>query len=115
MKAQETASNLIMKFGKIITLSRQSKGIYDPATGELPASSISNLSVKALVKDYKPTEFISGTIETGDKKVTLAALNLAQPNVGDKVTIDLLDYTVIAVKTTWSGELAALYELQVRK
>lgn len=113
-RARNTAEKMIKKFGKVITLSRITNGNYDPATGDMPASSAVDLSVKSLIKDCKPFEFTSGTIETGDKKVTLAALNLSQPSVGDKVTIDTVIYSVISVKTIWSGELAVMFELQVR-
>ena len=114
MNSRQTASDLISKFGKLITLSKHSASAYDPVTGELSASSVSDLSVKVLVKDYKPNEFSGGAIQTGDKKLTLAALNLDTPNVSDTVTIDAVIYSVLSVRTIWAGELAVMFELQVR-
>jgi hypothetical protein len=114
-RARSTANKMLTKFGKVITLSRITEGSYDPITGDMSASTTVSSSVYGLIKDYKPTEFTSGTIESGDKKVTISALNVALPCVGDTVTIDALNYCVISVGETWSGELAAMYQLQVRK
>ncbi len=114
MSSRQTASNLISKFGKLITLSRHSDGVYDPQTGELSASSVSDLSIKALVKDFKPFEFSGGAIQTGDKKITLAALNTISPKLADSITIDTVIYSVVSVKTIWDGEFAVMFELQVR-
>jgi len=114
-KARNTANKMIAKFGKSITLTRVTEGSYDPTTGEMAASTNSTATLSALIQDYKPFEYVSGAIESGDRQVTIAALDATIPNIGDTITIDALVYSVISVKTVWSGELAALYELQVRK
>lgn len=114
-KARATADKLIGKFGKQVTLTRVTEGSYNPATGEMSAGSTTTQTVAALIKDFNGIEILSGGIEKGDRKVSIAALNATEPQIGDTMTIDSLVYSVLAVKTTWSGEKAAVYELQVRK
>jgi hypothetical protein len=115
IRARATADRLIGKFGKQVTLTRVTEGTYDPTTGELSGGSTTTQTVAALVKDFNGIELLSGAIQAGDRKVSIAALNAAEPQIGDTITVDSMVYNVLAVKTTWSGEKAAIYELQVRK
>ena len=114
-KARNTADTLLDKFGKSITLTSIVEGSYDPATGDMSANTTTNTTHTAIVKDFNGVDFVSGVIQSGDRKVTIAALNATTPQPADKVTVDSEVYNVISVKSIWSGELAALYELQVRK
>ena len=115
IKARATAYRLITSFGKQITLTRVTEGTYNPDTGEMAAGSTTVQNVFALIKDYNGIELMSGVVQAGDRKVKIPALGNTEPQTGDTVTIDSMVYNVIAVKTIWSGEKAAIYELQVRK
>ena len=114
-RARNTASKMLTKFGKRITLSRITEGVYNPATGDVGNPILSTLIVYALIKDYKGIDLVSGVIQQGDRKVTIPALGVAEPQPLDKVTIDSLVYSVISVRSVWSGEQAAMFEMQVRK
>ena len=114
-RARNTADKLLTKFGKLVTLSRITEGSYDPTTGEMATPTAVSSSVYALIKDYKGIDLTNGVILQGDRKVTIAALGIDEPQPADKVTLDLYDYNVISVRKVWSGELAAMFELQVRK
>ena len=114
-RARNTANNLLTKFGKSITLTRITEGNYDPTTGEMAAATSSTSNHYAIISEYDGNALINGVIQSGDKKVSIASLNIDIPQTGDKATIDALDYSIISVKSIWSGELAAVYELQVRK
>lgn len=115
IRARATADRLIGKFGKQVTLTRITEGSYDPSTGDISGGSTTTQAVAALVKDFNGIEILSGAIQVGDRKVSIAALNSAEPQIGDTMTIDALVYNVLAVKSIWSGEKVAIYELQVRK
>lgn len=115
IRARATADRLIGKFGKQVTLTRVTEGTYNPDTGELSGGSTTTQTVVALVKDFNGIEILTGAIQAGDRKVSIAALNATEPQIGDKMTIDSLDYNVLSVKSIWSGEKTAVYELQVRK
>ncbi len=114
-KARATSDRLIGKFGKSVTLTRVVEGTYDPSTGDMAAGSTTTQTVAALVKDFNGIELLSGAIQAGDRKVSIAALNATEPQIGDTMTVDTLVYNVLAVKSIWSGEKVAIYELQVRK
>jgi hypothetical protein len=114
-KARATADKLIGKFGKKVTLTRVTEGTYNPDTGELSGSSTTTQTVAALVKDFNGIELLGGAIQAGDRKVSIAALNATEPQIGDTMTVDSLVYNVLAVKSIWSGEKVAIYQLQVRK
>jgi hypothetical protein len=114
-RARATANTLLDKFGKSITLTSIVEGSYDPATGDMSANTATNTTHTAIIKDYNGIDFMSGVIQSGDRKVMIAALDTTTPQPADKVTIDSEVYQVIAVRYVWSGELPSLYELQVRK
>jgi hypothetical protein len=115
IRARATADKLIGKFGKQVTLTRITEGTYNPDTGELSGGSTTTQTVAALVKDFNGIELLSGVIQVGDRKIKISALQVTEPQIGDTVTIDSLVYNVLAVKSIWSGEKVAIYELQVRK
>jgi hypothetical protein len=114
-RARATANTLLDKFGKSITLTSIVEGSYDPATGDMSANTTTNTTHTAIIKDYNGIDFMGGVIQSGDRKVMIAALDTTTPQPADKVTINSEVYQVIAVRYVWSGELPALYELQVRK
>lgn len=114
-RARDTADKLLDKFGKAITLTSIAEGVYDPTTGEMSGGTTTSTNHAAAIKDYKGIDFISGVIQAGDRKVIIAALGAPTPQPADKVTIDSEVYQVVAVRHVWSGELPALYEMQVRK
>lgn len=114
-RARATADKLLDKFGKSITLTSVTEGSYDPTTGEMGAGTTTSTTHTAIIKDFKGIDFISGVVQAGDRKVMIAALGTPTPQPADKVTIDSEVYQVMSVRYVWSGELPALYELQVRK
>lgn len=114
-KARATALKLINKFGKPVTLTVVTEGTYDPSTGDISGGSTSVAVPKAIIEDFNGTEFISGQIEVGDRKVTIPASGFAEPRPNDTFTIGSDVYKIVSVETVWSGEQAAIYISQVRK
>lgn len=114
-RARTTADKLLDKFGKSITLTSITEGSYDPATGEMGAGTTTSTTHTAIIKDFNGIDFISGVVQAGDRKIMIAALGAPTPQPADKITIDSEIYQVISVRYVWSGELPALYEIQVRK
>jgi hypothetical protein len=114
-RARATANRLIDQFGKQITITHIIKGEYNPSTGEMAADIVTSESTAALIKDYNGFELTNGVVQAGDLKIKIAALQITEPSIGDTVTIDSLVYSVLAIKHIWSGEMSAIYELQVRK
>jgi hypothetical protein len=115
VSARALATKLLNKFGKVITLQSVVEGAYDPLTGDMAANTVTTSTPFAVISDYKGIALMSGVIQYGDRKVTIAALNSVLPQPADTVTIDSEVYKVLSVRNVWSGDLSALYELQVRK
>lgn len=112
------ATKLINKYGKSITLTSVTTGTYNPATGSV-TNTTSSATVKAIVEDYSYQDsgsgFTEGLIKVGDKKFTVAAIDLSSaPKPGDTITLGSSTYSVIRVIETWSGEQIASYEIQGR-
>lgn len=109
------ALELIDEFGKSISYAKVTSGEYDTTTGE-GIITAPVVSIKGIVEEFKGQDFASGLIEGGDKKITVAAQAFDEvPTSSDTVTLDNLTYTIVGVKTVYSGELPAIYELQARR
>lgn len=120
MTALDTSSRalavkMLAKFGKAIAFQSVAEGAYDPVTGDMAANTVTSSNVQALIKDYNGIELMSGLIQQGDRRVTIAAYGVTLPQPSDKIVIDSETYNIIAVKSIWSGDLAVLYILQARK
>jgi|GEM_PF-1549567 len=107
------ALQLIRQFGEPATLTYVTRGSYDPATGTATKTS-SAVEVSALVEHYRTHE-LGGTIQAGDLKVIVPAKDLTKPETDDRFTIGSRTYQVVNVKPVYSGELVAIYQLQVRR
>ncbi len=107
------ALQLLNLFGKDVTITYQTPGSYDPSTG-LSSATTSAATVRALVERYDVREF-GDFIRAGDLKVTTYGIGLTAPDPNDTVTVDSVVYRVVAVESIYSGELAALHEMQVRR
>jgi hypothetical protein len=114
------ASGLIDQYGKNILFGTVTSGEYDTITGST-TEVINMRSIKAIVEDYSlqgsGAAFASGLIETGDKKLTIAAASFPDgpPTPEDYCEIDNTRFKALNIKATYSGELVALYEIQVRR
>lgn len=112
-KLRSLAVSLLSQYGKTITLSKNTESAYNPATGLSQNIDIS-YAVKATVEAAKVHFGSSDLVQQNDLAVTIAAQGIEPPASGDSVTIDGLVYRVISVIAVYSGEMVALYKLQVR-
>lgn len=117
----DLALELINEFGKEIEYRSVAIGAYDVATATNATAEV-KANIKALVEDYSLQNsgqgFASGLIESGDKKLTIAAMALpSEPTPSDTFKLnatDENDYTIINIKAVYSGEMVAVYEIQGR-
>lgn len=110
------ATDLIAEYGKVIGFGRMTPGDYDPSTGTSTPGGVSG-TVKAVVEPYRGQRLLAGLVEAGDLKLTIAAESFpdGEPTTEDVAEIDDVLYTVVNVMPTYSGELVALYEIQIRR
>ena len=107
------ARSLSTAFGTDVTITYVTAGSFNPAT-QTATPSTSTSSVPAVISTFDLLE-VSGLVEAGDVKVDVPAQGVTEPKSDDTVTIGSDVYQVISVRTTYSGDQAALYELQVRR
>ena len=110
------ATEIIAEYGKDIAYIQREPGTYDPATSQAMPTPTDRV-IKGIVEPYRGQRLIAGLVEAGDLKVTCAAESfegLKDPSPEDIMTIDDKDFNVINVLPTYSGELVAIYEFQVR-
>ena len=114
-KMRSTASRLLAKFGKAVPITVVVK-TYSPSSGAFTVTSTTTTTVNGAVSEFSAGITGNADVISGDLKVTIAAMDLTQePLAGDTVVIDGQTYKVINVFPTYSGELVALWKLQVRK
>lgn len=111
------AAEVINDFGKSIVYQRtptDGSG-YDPATGTIALVG-EPVNIKGIVEPYRGQRLMAGLVEASDLKITIAADGLPDgflPTPEDIASFDGEDYKVKNVMPTYSGELVAIYELQV--
>lgn len=108
---------IIERYGKSVTFTVEAVQSYNPATGETTAATPVTHTRKVTPPTAYEQRFVDGeTIRAGDMKVFVAAQGLAfVPALDQRVTIDSVAWRIMAVGPIYTGELVALYELQLRK
>lgn len=110
------AAALMERFGKTVThVSVGTAVSYNPATGAASQSQ-TPAEVKAVVEDARGAQFAENLVQAGDKQISAAAAAFtAAPKPGDAFAVDASRYSVVQVRTTYSGDLPALYQVLARK
>lgn len=111
------ARKLVDGFGKAVTLRRIASGTYDPTTGAISGSVTTDFEIRGVVRSLEDGHVKNTLVETGDLEVTIAAEGLpVEPSANtDSIVMDNGTWAVVSVEPIFSGELAALYNLVVRK
>jgi hypothetical protein len=113
-RARATAERMIDKFGKAMTLRREVVGTYDPSTGAA-AVVPTDYAVVGVVTQPSVAMLSAGLAQGGDLVVMLAAQATdVVPQAGDVLVMNLESWQVMSVRSMFSGELVATYELLAR-
>ena len=99
--------------GTNVTITYVTAGTFDPAT-QMATPSTSTASVPAVVSSFRVAE-VGGLVEAGDVMVSVPAQGVTEPKQDDRVTIGSNVFQIVRVTTQYSGDQAALYELQARR
>lgn len=119
-KSAATALRLLTKFGRTVTLRKQTAGAYDPATSSSTVTTTDYTGTGALF-DFNErllgTQFADGqTYQVGDKKLLLAPAGITtDPAPGDLLIFGSDTWTVLNIKTLEPAGTPVLYELHLRK
>ena len=111
------ALTMITNFGKNATFKVIAGADYDPLTGEVSQDGTSNIVRKIIPPMTYERKFIDGEIvQDGDLMTGIAASGLTfTPTDGMTVSFDNTSWKIVNVQPVYSGELIALYELQLRQ
>ena len=119
-----TALRLIERFGQTATLSdtpEPDPDDYDPVTGTGPVTVPVTQPGQVILLDYTAQEAgiinaAGSLVQQGDKKIMLAAKELAwPPTMTTTILADGLTWTIINIKTTNPAGTPLLYELHGRR
>ena len=109
------ASNLAREFGKTVTFVQVSSS-FDPSTGSNTETTTETSLAAAPPQSFRVENMDNSLIEKGDLVIGLPALDISiEPTTQDRIKIDGDTWSIIQVAPLFSGELAALYNLQVRR
>lgn len=110
---QKVAGKAIGKFGGDVTIRYVTAGSYNTTTGSI-AETVSDTNTKGVLEDVNLRE-ANELIQAGDKKLTIAANDLATaPETKDRVVISSVVHQIVSVKTTEQDNTAIVYELILR-
>jgi len=111
------ALSLLSRRGKTVTITIPASETYVPTTGGVTLGANQPYSVKATPPEPYESRYVNGdTIHADDMRIFIAAKDLEfTPAKGQTVTIDTLKWRIVKVSPVYSGELVALYELQLRR
>jgi hypothetical protein len=122
-RIQKTADKLLKGKGQTVTLTTQSSGTYDPATGSATVTTSTQYAYGAVFEyntlqggRYNGEETL---IKEGDKQLLLSAYKtdgtaLTAPVVNDTVTISGVVYTITRIKPLAPAGTTVIYDCNIR-
>jgi len=112
---RKVAESLINAFGATISYRRTTE-TFSADTGKISQSETAYSTVSSPPEPFRQNRVDGDVVQVGDMKVLLKALNLPfTPTIGDHVTIAGTSWQVVGVFPLYSGELPAVYEIQLRQ
>jgi len=107
------ASRLLKDKGQLVTLSRETGGTFDGATGEESGASTTTWTGYGAAFNYNKSEIDGVQVLATDLRLMLEAVSTV-PLVSDQITVGGVNYHAIAVNHTEPGGTAIKYEIQLR-
>lgn len=114
LKAQQTASRLIARFGAPLSLSVTTPGAYDPDTG-LAGGTTQAWSPQAVRMDYSADEIDGTNIKRGDQRIYMQHIAGMSIPPGAKLTIGAEQWMVIESRPLAPAGVVVFHDVQVRK
>lgn len=122
LKNQATADKLLKKFGQYMTITSQSSGGYNTATGTLTQVEVNQTVVGAIFDwgtythpTYGQEYEKDSLIQSQDRQLILSAKGITPPNLGDIVTIGEKQYRIVPpLKITAPAGIAVVIICNIR-
>jgi len=117
-RIQKTADKLLKGKGQTVTLTKETAGAYDPATGTATVTTSAQTAYGA-VFEYGNQNIDGTLIKEGDKQLLLSAFQtdgtaLTAPVVNDTVTIGGVIYTITRIKPLAPAGTTVIYDCNIR-
>ncbi|WP_413730798.1 hypothetical protein [Sodalis sp. RH22] len=112
-RMQATATRLLTKYGKTMSLERAGSATTDPVTGDAVTQPAQSLPVIGVVQDFNRIEVDGTTILSSDKKVTITAATA--PLIGDMLHDGTTKWRIINISDKTPAVVTLCYQLQVRR
>lgn len=114
-KIRRAVQKVVHTVGTTVTIRRVTTGTYSPTLGTLTNPEV-DYAVVGRLDDYTDRELVQTSVKAGDRKLTLAAMDLAfVPVVHDKAVIDDVVFDIVRVVREMAQNLPAMYVLQLRR
>lgn len=112
---RQAAERLIDAFGGTISYLRTTES-FSADTGKTTQTETAFSTVASPPEPFKQNRANTSVVQVGDMKILLKALNLPfTPVIGDKLIHAGVRWQVVGVMPLYSGELPAVYEIQLRQ
>lgn len=108
-----TALSLITEFGEAVSFVQTTEGAYDPATATTGTPSTAAYSGFGVPTDYDKRDIDGTLVQQQDTRLYVHNLSTV-PGVGDKCTLDSIDYRIMDIRQYVINSAVVLYELQLR-
>jgi hypothetical protein len=97
-RMQDVASDLLERFGQVVTFTRITGGGIDPVTG-VSTQTTTTIETVGTLRRY-PNALIDGTrIQSTDRELVIRATEI-EPRLSDTVTVDGATYAIQEVQTS---------------
>lgn len=107
-----TLSNALGKLGRIEYVITSG---YNTTAGAATQSVNTTKQVRGVLASYAASEIDGTYVRRGDLRWEVPAKPIDEPRPNDTALIDGTRYTILAVDSVFSGDLVALYRLQLRR
>lgn len=109
-----TAAKLLLKFGQSITLTFETGGTIDPATGVVTtAKTVTTVTGNGAPIKFKNREVDGTVVKSSDVKLILESVS-PPPTQDWRATIKGVEYRVMEVDPVSPGGIDVIYILQLR-
>lgn len=109
----QLAYDEIFAAGQAVTITRNSAGSYDVATGSVTVTT-STENGYGVPTNFGSHEIDGTNIQRGDINLLLAASGISKPQINDTVTFSSKTYTIKDVTDIAPGGSSIVYKFQVR-
>ena len=110
---QKVASKIVGKFGGAITFTVVTTGTYNTTTGVITETTTTS-AIKGVLDAVNARE-VNELIQASDKKLTIAAIDLAAaPTTTDRIVISGVSHQIIAADKVEQDNQAIIYTLILR-